>query len=146
MDDVIAFQSASFPAEAASDPTPGQTQARAIECLRFILASVTGEAISVQLNPVKEGSGSTAFVESHGTCVAIHLTWHPAGPPRAKKRDTWTIQVGRSGGWMRDVVRRVRGRPDRGLDAVFAALLSFLRERTEEFSEVRVCAWRDLDA
>lgn len=144
MDEVLAFQSATFPAHLASDPdaTP---EASGRACLQYILDGIQGPTISARGEPISEGSGFTAVVDSLGTTVAIHLTWFAEGPPRGTTRDVWTIQIWRTGGLLRDLMRRIRGKEDQGLQAVTASVTRLLRERAEEFSELRECTWKDLE-
>jgi len=142
--EVLVFQCASFPANLASDPeaTP---DAAGEACLQILLDAIEGEGITARGPPIAFGSGFSAYVDSQGTTVDIHLTWFPAGPPGGDTRDVWTLQFARTGGWFRDLVRRTRGQPDFGMQTVISSVERVLQDRRGEFSEVRWCSWKDLE-
>jgi hypothetical protein len=144
MDDVLAFQSASFPAARAGDPDASEFEAAGIECLKCIVEEIRGDALAVEVPPLAEDSGCSAIVRWLGTGVVLHLEWFPAGPPRGQQRDVWTLQVWPSG-WLHRLLPRGRRRSDDAARAVAAAVERVLRERTAEFSEVRRCTWQDLE-
>jgi hypothetical protein len=144
MNDVIAFQSSSFPAARGSDPDASESDAAGIGCLKHIVEAICGDAIALRVPPLAEGSGCSAIVESQGTAVLVHLTWFPAGPPRGQQRDVWTLQVSPSG-WLHRVLPLVRRRSAYAARAVIAAMERVLRERATEFGEVRHCTWGELE-
>lgn len=144
MDDLIAFQSSSFPASRAGDPESSELEAAGVECLTVILAAIRGDAITLKVPPSAEGSGCSAIVVLRGTDIVVHLTWFPAGSRGAQHRDLWTLQAGPSG-WLCRLLPSGRRRSDEAGHDVMAIVERALRARPAEFTEVRRCTWRDLE-
>lgn len=147
MGDVIAFQSASFPAQRAGDPDASEAEAAGVACLEYILDAIGSHGIRIQGGPpsaVAEDSGCSGIVELEQARVVIHLEWFPAGPPRGQQRDVWTLQVWPSGSLRRALPsHRLRG--DDVANAVADVLERVLRGLPGEFSEVQRCTWADLE-
>ncbi len=147
--EVLVFESALFPASKASDPDLSEDE-WGKACLRYILDAI--EAPSIRDTGVEitsdDGSGFFALVESLDSHVWIHLAWYPATPGRT--RDLWTVQIYRAWSlrlWLGGLLRKILRREDEGesVNCVIAAVTDLLRARSEEFSDVRVCAWKELD-
>ena len=145
MDEVFAFQSASFPAGHASDPNTEESCASGLACLQYIVDAIRSETMCVRVAPIAEGSGCTAILRVHGASVALHLTWFPAGPPGSRSQDVWTLQIWPQEGWLRGALRKALGRDAPDVDEVERAVEDVLRGRSDEFSDVRICTWRDLE-
>ena len=144
-DDVLVFQSVSFPAADAGDPEK-PTEAMGTTCLQHILEGVVGGSLSVWVEPLTEGSGATAVVESFGSHVNIHLTWFPMGKSGGETRDIWTLQFWLNESLLRKLFGRSRGQEDPGFRATVDAVCDFLRGHGEEFTEVHWCNWADLES
>ena len=142
---VLAFQSKSYPASLASDPGAEKRGDHGEKLLRYLLSGLPEQAFRVQGEPVSEGSGVGHVIETQSGSVAIHLTWYPAGK---ESRDTWTIQLCRTGAGLRDMLRGLFGSPEVTgplVDSVGSALVRLMQERPEEFTEVRWTTWKALE-
>ena len=145
MSDVIAFQSASFPAELAADPAAAPEVGSGLGCLRIIYEGICGGSIAPLGDPeVDSEIGSAASVEAMGSTVLIHLQWLQRTVELNPNPDIWTIQVRGYGGWLRSLLGG-RRRSNAGAEAVFEAILGLLLTLPDEFSEVQSRAWNDLD-
>jgi hypothetical protein len=141
---VLAFDSPAFPAKLANDPD-ASTEAKGKACFERLLSLLEDPTISRGTGPGHEGSGFSAYVDVGGVSVAIHLTWFPAGPPRGRTRDVWTLQAHRARHGLLDMLRDGdKLAADPAADTVRAALMRVL-ESNAEFANPRWCAWRDLE-
>ncbi len=141
----MAFESAMFPASLANDPNASPDAAGRM-CLRHILDGIESESISARGQPIAEGSGFTAVVDSRATIVAIHLTWTVIGPTGEADRDVWTLQVWHMDTPLRALLLRRSSKHDRDVQSVRDAILRFIQRRTEQFSGIRVCTWGELES
>jgi len=141
MADVLVFQSASWPADRADDPE-GTEDSWGRALLLQILRGVSGRHFVMEGEPTLEGPGYTVNLTVDGTDVSAHLTWLPAPP--GFSRDVWTLQVVRSGQWIRRVVEWLSRRPDQTVEATLIAIHEYLSRRPREFSEIQLCSWPEL--
>ena len=145
MEEILAFQSRSFPAANGADPRASDDLSSGIPLLKLILDLLDHDSMRVFVPPLAEGSGCSAYVSVSGTEVDVHLTWYQTGGRTGAQRDIWTLQVGPSGGWFKRLLRKARRRDDHARESVARAVEQVLRERTDEFSQVQTCTWTDLD-
>lgn len=145
MNPVLAFQSRSFPADAATDPAKSESDAGGVPLLSLLLQLLRTEGFTRHSGPTAEGSGSSACVECDQGHTSIHLTWYATGGRSGRFRVVWTLQVGPSRGGLRQALQRVLGSPDVVRGKVLQAIQLVLSAHREEFFDVRSCTWAELD-